>query len=91
VCSELWVGVVHRIEVAQQVDIAADVVLYAVSTTGLDIDEVDAVLDGMAVVGAVPSTFLRRPVRPVVELLTVTVEDVAWNSTMLFVFDFAWK
>ena len=73
----LWVaGVVHRIEVAQQVDVAADVILHAIGTTRLDIDKIDTVFDRMTIVGTVPSAFLVLPVSPVVKLLTMPIKDV---------------
>ena len=57
-----------RVVLADEVDVTANLVAAAVGPEGLDIDEVDAVLDGIALVGTVPPAC---HVVPLVELLAV--------------------
>ena len=60
------VAVFYHVEVAHQVHVALDFIFYAVSTTCLHIDVVDAVFHGMTVIRAVPAAVAVVPVGPVI-------------------------
>ena len=60
-------------QTSQQVHVLADVIVLAVSTLGGDLNKVDAVFHGCAVVGTVPTAV---DVIPLVDLLSPAVYDV---------------